>query len=483
MIEFLLNQTAVQVQECMPSLSVLDWLRTYKGLKGVKEGCASGDCGACTVVIGAWNGKKIEYKSVNACLILMGQLHGQHLLTIESITTKKDLNINNLHPVQRALVECHGSQCGFCTPGFIMSMYALYLNEQSYPGEARIIEALGGNLCRCTGYRPIIAACKKMYDYPREVFALGDSAEEFFQRKLRANPSIGLGDKVLYLPQTLPELLTLKATRPNARLVAGGTDLSLEFSQQLKSVNELISVSQVKELKGYQITEAGIHIGASLPYSDWLTPFSKIYPEALEMLHRLGSEQIRNVGTLGGSIGNASPIGDPAPLLIALDTQVTCVSETESRTIPLVEFFTGYRKTQLLAQEVIASIFIPARSPDLTLACYKVSKRIEDDISAVLMVVAYELDDNKVAKLRTGFGGMAATPASAKLFEEELLGQTFTLENLKAAGRTFSLDFKPMSDVRASDTYRLNVCENLLERLWQEYNFNDTTVRIAHAAL
>lgn len=483
MIEFLLNQTAVQVKECAPSLSVLDWLRTKNALKGTKEGCASGDCGACTVVIGEWRNDKIEYKSMNACLCLIGQLHGKHLLTIESLTTDINLTVKNLHPVQRALIECHGSQCGFCTPGFIMSMFALYLNEANYPGEERVIEALGGNLCRCTGYKPILAACKKMYSYPRVAFALTNCAEAFRRRERQGVPSIAQDGKTLHLPQTLAELLMLRASRTDARLVAGGTDLSLEFSQQLKTVSELISISQVEELKTYQHTALGLTIGAALPYRDWLMHFSKVFPEAMEMFHRLGSEQIRNAGTLGGSIGNASPIGDPAPLLIALDAQVNCVSESRSRQIPLKEFFTGYRQTQLQPQEIIASIFIPARSTDLKLACYKVSKRMEDDISAVLMVIAYEVKNNKITSIKTGFGGMAATPLSAEIFEQALLGKPFTQENLTIAGRAFSEDFQPMSDIRATDNYRISVCKNLLERLWHEHQIKDTTVRIAHAAL
>jgi xanthine dehydrogenase small subunit len=482
-IEFLLNQTAVQVSECAPSLSVLDWLRTNYALKGSKEGCASGDCGACTVIIGEKINSELNYHSANACLCLVGQLHGKHLVTVESLTESADANVEQLHPVQRAMVECHGSQCGFCTPGFIMSMATLYLNHSSYPGEERVIEALGGNLCRCTGYKPILDACKKMYEYPRENFSLMTTAEEFFDRQLNASPFVSKNNQTLYLPQNLSELLALKSTQPNARLIAGGTDLSLEFTQQLKTETELVSVNYVKELKRYRQTDEGIEIGASLPYSQWLDDFVQVYPEAKEMFHRLGSEQIRNVGTLGGSLGNASPIGDPAPLLIALNAQIKCVSETQERWLPLETFFVDYRQTQLRPDEVIVSLFVPPRPANQKLACYKVSKRFEDDISALLMVIAYELEGNKVSAIRTGFGGMAAIPKSASAFERAMLGQSFSLQSLTAAGIDFADDFQPMSDVRATDQYRILVCQNLLERVWLEHQMTSDTVRVAHAAI
>jgi len=494
-IQFLLNQDLIKLEAVAPSLSILDWLRIKKGKTGTKEGCASGDCGACTVIVGDKKQGRWQYKSINACLMLVGSLHGKHLVTIEAVSKTDFPQLEDLHPVQKAMVECHGSQCGFCTPGIIMSMLALYLNHQTYPGKLAAIHALGGNLCRCTGYSPILKAVEKCFEYPRADHDW-QSATQLLENKLiqSATPFLVEQTRHFYLPQNLAELVRLRAEMPNTRLVAGATDLSLEFSQQLKESSSLISLTQCQELLSFQSDQSGIFIGAATPYSEFVGEFCKIYPEASELFERLGSCQVRNAGTLGGSIGNASPIGDPAPLLIALNASIELTGKKGKRQLPLDEYFIAYKTTQLADDEVISGFYIPPRPANLTLACHKISKRIEDDISAVCLVLALSTDDSQINHARVALGGMAAIPARAKQVEQALLGQTTSLVTFQTAASLIHQDFSPLSDVRASSDYRIKVSENLFTRIWHE-NFGriDTqaqsltiqpsATRVNHAAL
>jgi xanthine dehydrogenase small subunit len=465
----------------VPSLSILDWLRTNMGKVGSKEGCASGDCGACTVVVGDLIDGEWHYKSINACLMLLGNLHGKHLLTVEALTTKANPSLDALHPVQRAMVECHGSQCGFCTPGFIMSLFALYMNYQSYPGKETVIQALGGNLCRCTGYQPILNAAEKCFSYQdqaenniadkdhrfsKQVQLLTTSLETLLVEN--SIPSIENDQQYFYLPQNLSQLCELKSAYPEAQFVAGATDLSVEFSQRLTYKDQLISVRYCPELMQFKQDDLGMHIGAALPYSEFIDQFCDVYPEANELLERLGSLQVRNAGSLGGSIANASPIGDPAPLLIALNATLELHSVRGQRVIPLQTFFLDYRKTQLADDEVIVAIHIPQRDASLQLSCHKISKRIEDDISAVCLVLCYQLENEKMYNVRCALGGMAATPALANNVADALNNKAFNLENLQTAAQKMDEDFQPLSDVRASSAYRLQVSKNLFDRIWYQ---------------
>lgn len=513
MIQFLVNNEMVQLKSFVPNLSILDWLRTNMGKVGSKEGCASGDCGACTVVIGDLIEGKWHYKSINACLMLVGNLHGKHLITVEALTSKMNPSLEELHPVQRAMVECHGSQCGFCTPGFIMSLFALYMNHQSYPGKETVIEALGGNLCRCTGYQPILNAAEKCFSYQDQAQTIITDKDHRFSQQVQALtvslekalaenaiPAIENDQQYFYLPQSLSQLCALKSAHPQAKFVAGATDLSVEFSQHLAYSEQLISVRYCPELMQFKQDEQGMHIGAALPYSEFIDQFCDVYPEAHELLERLGSLQVRNAGSLGGSIANASPIGDPAPLLIALDATLELHSIRGQRVISLQTFFLDYRKTQLAEDEVIVAIHIPKRDAALQLSCHKISKRIEDDISAVCLVLSYQLENEKMHKVRCALGGMAATPALAKNVAKALNDKAFSLENLQAAAQQMDEDFKPLSDVRASSAYRLQVSKNLFDRIWyqragsiqlkQDSGFSLTAIatpiiqtRIRHASL
>ncbi|EAR10078.1 Xanthine dehydrogenase, iron-sulfur cluster and FAD-binding subunit A [Reinekea sp. MED297] len=477
-----MNQTPVQIHEAAPSLSVLDWLRTKSAQRGTKEGCASGDCGACTVVIGAPGDHGVEYRHVNACLMLVGQLHGKHLITVEGLSEPSAQTPEQLHPVQRAMVECHGSQCGFCTPGFIMSMFALYMNFDQCPPRDTVIAHLGGNLCRCTGYRPILDACERMYEYPRSSDTFRPAAQAFFDARQPTPAVMSEGPRQFTAPESLAELLKLRQQWPDARLIAGGTDLSLAFTQALETPAQVISLTDVAELQ--QMTEHNdcLEIGAAVSYERFLPTLLQHYQEAEEMFHRLGSKQIRHSGTLGGSLGNASPIGDPAPLLLALQADLQLVGPGGSRWVPVSEFFLAYRETVLKDDEVIASVRVPKRRPSQALYCYKISKRIEDDISTVLLVLSFDITDGHMHNVRSGFGGMAAIPMSSESLNAALEGQPLTLDTLEQAGQVLADDFNPMSDVRATRQYRLQVCQNLLLRVGYEQQAM-AQVRIQHAAL
>lgn len=489
MVQFLLNQKKVMLDDIAPNLSVLEWLRTNMGLCGTKEGCASGDCGACTVVIAeavstCGAGHVLRYYTANACLMLMSSLQGKQLLTVEHVSGEE------LHPVQRALVECHGSQCGFCTPGFIMSLYALYMNEKVYPGRERVIEALGGNLCRCTGYRPILEAAEKAYSYPRiEALHAIDICQSLIELTENAQPST-LGEQrqsSLVVPTELASLLAYNAAEPDATMIAGGTDLSLSFTQQLVQPEKIVDISQVKELKNLEETDTDIVIGAGLPYSQFLPLLLAYYPTVKEVFIRLGSEQVRNQGTLGGSLGNASPIGDPAPLLIALGAKLVLSTSVDGvvtdRHVDVDTFFTGYRQTVLKPAEIIRSVHIPKPSDSSETFFYKISKRMEDDISAVCMALHIDVEAGNIVSAKTGFGGMAATPISAPSVEKALIGQALSQESFEQAALALANDLSPMSDVRATKEYRLQVAANLIRRAWYESSASKgaTVVRVSHA--
>lgn len=485
MISFMLNHSIEHVDDIEPSLTMLEYLRTNKALSGTKEGCASGDCGACTLLVGELDDQgSLTYKAVNSCLLLVAACHGKHVLTIESLTPSTiNLDEADLHPVQKAMVECHGSQCGFCTPGFIMSLYALYLTYPEYPGRDKVIESLGGNLCRCTGYRPILEAAEKCYQYPRiNLIDHEPVAEELFRINRGGPASLVLKGQSCRVPQNLSDLISIKEEMPSARLVAGATDLALELSQNLARIPALVYVGNVLEMRQYLESDSDITIGAALPYSQFLPMFYNEYPETEEVFNRLGSMQVRNTGTLGGSLGNASPIGDPAPLLIALNARVNLAGANGHRSVLVEDFFTGYRETLMADHEVIVSVSIPRRPLNSNLFFYKVSKRIEDDISAVCVALYLKLDKGSVVEVKSGWGGVAAVPVSAPNFESKIRNREFTLENIDKAVYYLNRDFNPMTDVRASAEYRMEVARNLIDRCWYELN-SDEQLRVNHAAL
>ncbi|MCK7545354.1 xanthine dehydrogenase small subunit [Marinobacter bryozoorum] len=468
MIEFVLNGRTEKVDQVDPNLSILEWLRTKMRLTGTKEGCASGDCGACTVITGTPDPQgNIRYEAINSCISLVGGLHGKELITVEAFQQEPG------HPVQRSMMEKHGAQCGFCTPGIVMSLVAFHANKEGpTPDDHRLLEALSGNLCRCTGYRPIIEAGRQalVQEWTPEpshpaASLCGTSARPELSGIPGGSVSSGTTDGLRYdAPATLAELRELRRNFPDSRLVAGSTDLALEITQQLKALPHLISVERVDELKGCTQEGDELVIGAAATYQQFRGPLSALWPAFDPMVERLGSLQIRNRGTLGGNIANASPIGDMPPPLIALDATLVLDGPDGDRRLPLEDFFHGYKQTDLKPGEFVHSVRVPVPRANEQLYIYKVSKRLDDDISAVLGAFRLTVEDGVVADCRLAFGGMAATPARAPKAEAALKGRPWNEDSVAAAIIALADDFTPMTDVRASAAYRLQVAGNLLRR-------------------
>jgi len=466
LITFLLNQELRQESELSPNMTVLNYLRNQVNKTGTKEGCGSGDCGACTVVLGEVLDGQLHYRSVNSCLTFVSALHGKQLITVEDLQNSD----RSLHPVQQAMVEFHGSQCGYCTPGFIMSMFALSKNKPAAT-KADVMESLAGNLCRCTGYRPIVDAALSLASNE----PLMDQFTHFEQQiiakleSIQAQPaSLSFGKLTAYSPRSVNELAQLYVTNPKAKLVAGGTDLALEVTQFHREIETLISVNLVDDMKVCEQSDTNLHIGANVAISDAYQLLTQHYPDFGELLHRFASLQVRNQGTLGGNIANASPIGDAPPLLIALNAQIKLRRGQQTRIIPLEDYFISYKVTAQQESEFIEQIIIPKPGTDETFRAYKLSKRIDDDISAVCGAFNLHIEDNKVVNARIAFGGMAATPKRASHCENALIGQTWNEDTIQQAMQAINLDFEPLSDFRASKEYRSLTAANMLRRLFIE---------------
>lgn len=477
-IEFLLNGTPKQC-DVSPDTSILTLLRDILGATGTKEGCASGDCGACTVALRDPNSVDGGFQSLNACITPAHQLQGQHLITIEGLASA-----DQLHPAQQAMIECHGSQCGFCTPGITMSLFSLYSAQQKHPApltQERLEASLGGNLCRCTGYRPIRDAALSMQDIQWKT-------PQWLNASPPSNVSCNLphlatsNDAFFAQPTTLSELTSLRRRHPAARLVAGATDLWLESTQRLVELKQLIDISQVSELRHIEEKtfqgQLGWWVGAGVTYTQLEPLFTAYFPAFAHLLHRLGSQQIRNRGTLGGNIANASPIGDTPPVLLALDSWIELSNHDGIRHLPLHDFFTGYKQTMLSQDEIISKVFVPKLSHTAKLRVWKLSKRREDDISAVLGAFHYRLDNSIMCDVRIAFGGMDAIPKRARDAESILEGQPITADRFQAAQAALNNNFTPMSDVRGSGQYRQQAAANLLERLYLTLSAPDQEVML-----
>ncbi|MVW75605.1 xanthine dehydrogenase small subunit [Pseudomonas xionganensis] len=475
MIQFLLNRELRTEHALDPNVTVLQYLREHVGKTGTKEGCASGDCGACTVVVGELDGEKVRYRTLNSCLTFVASLHGKQLISVEDLKHE-----GKLHGVQQAMVDCHGSQCGFCTPGFIMSLFALQKNSNGYD-KGQTLEALAGNLCRCTGYRPIIdaaeqACCQKQ---PDQFDAF--EAETLAQLKAiapRETAELNSGDKRCLLPLTVADLADLYAANPEARLLAGGTDLALEVTQFHRELPVMIYVGHIESMKRIEITDSSIEIGAAAALSDCYEALASEYPDFGELLHRFASLQIRNQGTLGGNIGNASPIGDAPPLLIALGAQIVLRKGNTSRSLPIEDYFLDYKVTARQEAEFIEKIIVPRQQAAQTFRAYKVSKRLDDDISAVCAAVNLQIEAGVVRDARIAFGGMAAIPKRASACEAVLSGGTFNQALIERACSALADDFTPLSDFRASKEYRLLTAQNLLRKFFLELNAPEVETRV-----
>jgi xanthine dehydrogenase small subunit len=440
-IRFTLNDRTVELSGVSPMTTLLDWLRDHRGLKGTKEGCAEGDCGACTVVLERAGGRR---EAINSCIALVGQMDGQSVRTVEGLLGEDGAP----HPVQVAMAEADATQCGFCTPGFVMTAYAFAAGGETADLET-IHDALAGNLCRCTGYRPIVEAMTKI---------AGVAVEPATPALMRIEAAAF--DGTFFAPRTLAELLKLRAAHPGALLLAGATDLGLLASRSRKPPKAVIHVAHVPELTTIVESKREITIGAAVTYAQAMPPLIAAFPALRTYLARLGSRQIRTLGTIGGNIGTASPIGDMPPVLLALETRLKLVSVRGVREIPLEKFFLDYRKTALAPDEVIESLTLPRLWPGEVFHCDKVSKRRDQDISTVAGAYRLRIKNGKIEEARLAFGGMAAIPKRAAAAEAALLKSGFT-----AAAAALAGDFQPIDDWRGSGLYRLQVAANLLRRL------------------
>ena len=468
-IRFLKRGDIVSLANVPPSRTLLEVLREDLGSTATKEGCGEGDCGACVVVLGEQVDGKLSFKAVNSCIRLAHSVDGMSVWTAEDIAADN----GQLHAVQEAMLQCHGSQCGFCTPGFVMSLFAMYQNHtckgQAISRELAQAE-LSGNLCRCTGYRPILDAAQMLDALPlqrlNEVEVLQKLERITYEYKgLEANSA----DKRGYQsPVTLQDLLERRSKQPGAQIVAGTTDVGLWVTKQHRQFDQIIDVTRVAELRRIEDYPQHIAIGAAVTLNDAFHALVKDRPQLRDFAARFAGLPVRNSGTLGGNVANGSPIGDSMPLLIALGAHVVLMSVRGHRHMPLEQLYTGYRQNVLAADEVLAWIKVPKPTPNEFVRIYKISKRFDDDISAICLGLKLEINGGIVTKVSIGVGGVAATPVRAIKTEASCLGQDWskaTLDHLKTVLRA---EFSPISDMRASSAYRTQVLGHLLERFWLE---------------
>ncbi|WP_038218260.1 xanthine dehydrogenase small subunit [Xenophilus azovorans] len=491
-IRFFHRGQVVEVQGVHPTRSVLDWLREDARCTGTKEGCNEGDCGACTVVIGelaeagaaeAVGGLKLQ--TVNACIQFLPTLHGKALFTVEDLKAQCGHAhdgerhgrhaVRQLHPVQQAMVDCHGSQCGFCTPGFVMSLWSAYEHHSEQgtrPSRQQLADELSGNLCRCTGYRPILDAGQKMFDLPavRLDTAPVVAALQALRRDGTFDYAAPLGQRTdrFHAPVTLDELAALREAKPQARILAGSTDVGLWVNKMFRDLGDIIYVGDVAEMKRIEEGADALYIGAGASLEDAWRAIVQRAPTLEDVWLRFASLPIRNAGTLGGNVANGSPIGDSPPILMALDAQIELRKGAAVRRMPLPDFYLDYMKNQLQPGEFVQGLSIPRAAFARQLRGYKISKRFDCDISALCAGFALELDGETVKSIRLAYGGMAAVVKRAALAEAALLGRPWTQASVDAAKAALAQDFKPLTDMRASADYRLLVAQNLLQRLWLE---------------
>jgi xanthine dehydrogenase small subunit len=464
-VRFFHRGEIVEFNGASPTTTVLDWLREDAHCTGTKEGCNEGDCGACTVMVGELDerdGGRVQWKTVNACLQFMPVLDGKALRTVEDIGTP-----DALHPVQQAMVDCHGSQCGFCTPGFIVSMTACYERrcaQGTQPTRQELADDLAGNLCRCTGYRPILDAGERMFELPRQV--MDESPIVQALQTLRADAP--LQRPGFFAPRTLAEFAALRAAKPEARVLAGNTDIGLWVNKQFRDLGEVLYLGEVAELKRIAEVDGQLEIGAGASLEDAWDALAKHYPTVREMALRFASPPIRNAGTMGGNVANGSPIGDSAPVLIALGADIVLRRGDAERVMPLEDFYVDYMKNRLEPGEFVRALRVPLPGAQDVLRAYKLSKRYDSDISGLAAGLWLQLDGGVVRAARFAFGGMAAIVKRAKGAEAAVVGQPWTEATVQAAMAALDGDYTPLSDLRSSAAYRRRTARGLLMRLWLE---------------
>ena len=447
-----------------PNETILNYVRLKLKKTGTKEGCAEGGCGACTVVLGELKNNNIIYKAINSCISFVPSLEGKELILVEDLVSKN----GSLHPVQDAMIKYHGSQCGFCTPGFVMSLFAMYKNFSSYNSE-NIKDSISGNLCRCTGYRPIIDAAKSLNNVSRsDKFNKNKKKTLNLLKKIRMeNLSLKNGNKKYFSPKSINELQKIIKKNPNPIFLSGATDLSLNVTKERKEINNIISLNSIKELKFIKERNSNIEVGAATSLIEFELFIKKYYPDFNSILKRYGSVQIRNLATMAGNIATASPIGDTLPLLLSLDAKLVLQKKSNKTVLPLKNFFISYRKTRLKKGQFIHSIIIPIFKKNIFKA-YKISKRIDDDISSVCASFNLEIINKKIKNVKIAYGGMAPIPKRATNCEKILINSIFSEEIFKKAEKKLEKDFAPIDDMRASKGYRMEIAKNLLTKCFIE---------------
>ena len=467
-VKFVLNNEICELNNPDPNQTILNFIRTKLKKTGTKEGCAEGGCGACTVVLGELKKNEIIYKAINACIAFIPTLQGKQLLVVEDLVTEK----GDLHPVQEAMVKYHGSQCGFCTPGFVMSLFSMFKNYNSYNNEL-IKDSIAGNLCRCTGYRPIIDAAKSLNKI--------DKSDQFTKNKKNIikllkkinlkNISIENKGKKYFSPRTIKELKKVIKKNSNSHFLSGGTDLSLIVTKEKKDINNIINLQAIDELDFIKEKNNNIEVGAATPLIKFEKFILKYYPDFNSVLKRYGSVQIRNVCTIGGNIATASPIGDTLPILLSLNSEIVIETTKNKKILPLKNFFLSYRKTRLKKGEFIYSIKIPIYKNNVFKA-YKISKRFDDDISSLCASFNLEIVNKKIKKAIIAYGGMAEIPKRATNCENFLNNTNLSLDSFEKAKIFLEKDFTPIDDMRATKDYRIEVAKNLLIKFFLEIKSN-----------
>ncbi|MEL7000100.1 MAG: xanthine dehydrogenase small subunit [Pseudomonadota bacterium] len=464
---FLLNGEEVKIRDLAPTTTLLNWLRYDRALTGSKEGCAEGDCGACTVAI--LDGER--WRPVCACIQMLGMLHGRSVVTVEGISGPE----GDLHPVQAAMAEGHGSQCGFCTPGFVMSLWTEY-QTGARPDTARTCDLLAGNLCRCTGYGPILDAASEAFDRPQPAWTVPANCTD-------VTPLNYTGDgRRWWSPETSDDLAGLVAQNPDATLISGATDVGLWVTKHGFDPEKVIYTGRVADLTQITEQDGRIEIGAGVTYAQAEARIAALAPDFGTLVRRIGGAQVRAAGTIGGNIANGSPIGDTPPALIALGAELVLRHGPDRRTIPLSDFFLEYGQQDRKPGEFVEAIRVPVPDDPTRLRCYKISKRLDQDITAILGCMIIDVMDDHVHAARLAFGGMAGIPKRAAHAEAALIDQPWTRATIKAAMQAMTNDFAPLTDMRASATYRMQVAQNLLMRYFLEMTEPETATRITEIA-
>ncbi len=481
-IRFILNGEDVILTSVAPDETLLDYLRLRRSLRGTKEGCAEGDCGACTVLVGRLSKGELVYEGVNACIRFMGSLNGSHVVTVEHLRGAD----GKTHPVQQAMVDFHGSQCGFCTPGFVMSLYALWMKSPD-PSDAAIEKALQGNLCRCTGYEAIMRAARAISSYGKAAKdPLAEERKAVMARLVALNDGsrieIGAGAAHLIVPADADDFAEILAENPDATIVAGSTDVGLWVTKQMRRISPAIFIGNLAGLCGISDRDGVITIGSGVTYTDAFSMLADRIPALGPLFDRIGGEQVRNMGTIGGNIANGSPIGDTPPPLIALGASLTLRQGKVRRTIPLEDFFIAYGKQDRKPGEFVEAVHVPVPGKVVHFGVYKITKRRDEDITAVLGAFHLTVAENgTVAATRIAYGGMAATPKRARAVEEALRGKPWTEDTVEAANGAYDADFSPLSDMRASAEYRTLVAKNLLLRFFMETTGTKAPVQVSRS--